>query len=67
MVQDIIYHPGDTVEVKMAKSTLVFTKAEWLRAIKRGKSVLRNRQTRKREEKRTQTVVDERMEFPKFH
>lgn len=66
MVQDIIFHPGDLVEVKIPKSTLVFTKAEWVRAIKRGKSVLRNRHSQKREEKRIQIAVDEMMHFPKF-
>ena len=66
MTCDIIYHQGDLVEVKIPKATLVFTKAEWVRAIKRGKSVLRNRQARKREEKRAQTTVDEMMQFPKF-
>ena len=66
MVQNIIFHKGDLVEVKIPKSTLVFTMVEWTRAIKRGKSVLRNRQAQKREEKRIQIAVDEIMEFPKF-
>lgn len=67
MIRDITYHPGDLVEFKIPKSTLVFTKAEWIRAIRRGKSVLRNRHAQKREEKRVQTAVDDMMQFPKFH
>ena len=66
MVQDIIFHPGNLVEVKIPKAALVFTKAEWVRAIKRGKFVVRNRQAQKREEKRVQVAVDEMMHFPRF-
>ncbi len=40
---EIIYHEGDTIEIKAPKLTLIFTKREWMRAIRRGKSVLRNR------------------------
>jgi phage pi2 protein 07 len=66
VVKDIIYHKTGLVEVKIPKATLLFTKAEWVRAIKRGKCVLRNRQAQKREEKRVQDAVDDMMNFPKF-
>jgi hypothetical protein len=49
---EIICHKGDLVEVKAPRLTLVFTKAEWMRAIRRGRSVLRNRKTQAREGKR---------------
>jgi hypothetical protein len=63
---EIIYHSGDLVEVKAPRLTLVFTKAEWVRAIKRGKSVLRNRKAQAREEKRVALAVDSMMDFPTF-
>jgi len=63
---EIIYHKGDLVEVKAPKLTLVFTKAEWMRAIRRGKSVLRNRKAQAREEKRVALAVDEMMNYPAF-
>jgi hypothetical protein len=67
---EIIYHSGDLVEVKAPRLTLVFTKAEWVRAIKRGKSVLRNRNRNRkaqaREEKRVALAVDSMMDFPTF-
>jgi hypothetical protein len=63
---EIIYHKGDLVEVKAPKLTLVFTKAEWTFAIRRGKSVLRNRKAQAREKKRVALVVDEKMDFPAF-
>ncbi len=63
---EIIYHSGDTIEVKAPRLTLVFTRAEWMRAIKRGKSVLRNRKAQAREEKRVALAVDEMMDFPAF-
>lgn len=67
MIHDIVFHEDGLVEVKIPKSTLVFTKAEWARAIKRGKHVLRNRQAQKREERRARISVDNMMEFPKFY
>jgi hypothetical protein len=63
---EIIYHKGDLVEVKAPRLTLVFTKAEWMRAIRRGKSVLRNRKAQAREEKRVALAVDEMMNYPAF-
>ena len=51
---EIIFHSGDLIEVKAPRLTLVFTKAEWMRAIRRGKSVLRNRKAEVREEKRVE-------------
>ncbi len=63
---EIIYHSGDLIEVKAPRLTLVFTKREWLRAIRRGKSVLRNRNAQAREEKRVALAVDEKMHFPAF-
>ena len=66
MIKDIVYHKDGLIEVKIPKATLVFTITEWTKAIKRGKSVFRNRQAQKREEKRVQIAVDEMMRFPKF-
>jgi hypothetical protein len=63
---EIIYHEGDLIEVKAPRLTLVFTKAEWMRALKRGKSVLRNRKAEAREEKRVALALDEMMDFPAF-
>jgi hypothetical protein len=37
-----------------------------MRAIKRGKFVLRNRKAQAREEKRVALAVDEKMNFPAF-
>lgn len=45
--QNITYHPGDVVEVRISKTTIaIFTFDEWTRAIKRGKPVLKNRQAK---------------------
>ncbi len=63
---EIIYHDGDTIEIKAPRLTLIFTKAEWTRAIRRGKSVLRNRKAQAREEKRVALAVDSMMDFPTF-
>jgi hypothetical protein len=63
---EIIYHKGDTVEIKAPRLTLIFTKREWVRGIKRGKSVLRNRRAEAREEKRVALAVDDMMDFPAF-
>ena len=65
-VAEIIYHEGDLIEVKAPRLTLVFTKAEWMRAIRRGKSVLRWRKAEAREKKRVALTVDDMMDFPTF-
>ncbi len=63
---EIVYHNDDLIEIKAPRLTLIFTKREWMRAIKRGKSVLRNRKAQAREEKRVAMAVDEMMDFPTF-
>lgn len=67
----IFYHRGELIEIKAPRMTLIFTKPEWLRVIRRGKAVLRNRQARKRKEKRGALALDAECEkhfgkFPKF-
>ncbi len=63
---EIVYCKDGTVEVKAPRLTLIFTKREWMRAIKRGKSILRNRKAQAREEKRVSLGVDSMMDFPTF-
>jgi hypothetical protein len=50
MTGEIEYHAGgELVEIKAPRMTVVLTRDEWIRGIRRGKSVLRNRAMRARE------------------
>jgi hypothetical protein len=57
---------GELVEVKIPRGFLVFTRDEWVRGIRRGKSVLRARRAHDREEARIAKAVDAKMSFPRF-
>jgi hypothetical protein len=66
-VAEIVYEGGgELIEVRDVRVLLVFTKAEWIRAIKRGKSIIRARQAAAREEKRIADLLNKRMGFPFF-
>ena len=55
---------GELVEVKVPRCLVVFTRDEWIRGIKRGKSTLRNRAMRKREAQALDRKIS--ASFPKF-
>jgi hypothetical protein len=44
MTGEIQYHAGgDLVEIRAPRMTLVFTKREWVRGLRRGRSIVRAR------------------------
>ncbi len=62
---EIEYHSGgELVEIRAPKMTLVFTRQEWLRALGRGKAILRSRRMQEREAKALDRKVS--ATFPKF-
>lgn len=40
---NVIFHPGGAVEIKTENTLLVLTREEFVKAVRRGKSVLHNR------------------------
>lgn len=60
-IQGVTYE-GELVLVKIPRCLLCFTRAEWIGAIRRGKTVLRNRAMRAREAK----ALDATVRLPRF-
>ena len=67
MEAQVEYHSGgELVEIRAPRMTVVLTKSEWIKGIRRGKAMLRSRRARDRDEARIAKAVDATMGFPRL-